>query len=105
MVLRKRGNILVGSVFLASAIIVILITLTVRFFKTGWINFFETDVTFGQIALCFAGLVTVLAIIFHFTSGNYVGDRLEGTWRAPCIQESITFNSDRFTRGRETEYF
>jgi len=50
-------------------------------------------------AFIVAGTITFIYIIFQFISGNYIGERLEGTWRAACIQDEITFEGSSFTRG------
>ena len=49
--------------------------------------------------------ITFIYIIFHFLSGNHIGERLEGTWRAVCIRDEITFEGNTFTRGREAGEF
>jgi hypothetical protein len=56
-------------------------------------------------AFVLAGFVTFIVIIFHFLSGNYIGDRIQGTWRAVCTREEITFAGNTFTRGRENGEF
>jgi len=62
-------------------------------------------VKIARNAFIVGGFITFIYIIFHFFSGNYIGDRLEGTWRAVCIQEEITFEGNSFVRGREAGEF
>jgi len=56
-------------------------------------------------AIILSALIALVGIFFHFISGNYVGNRLEGTWRAICTRDEITFTGDTFDRGRETGVF
>jgi len=49
--------------------------------------------------------IAFIFMLFHFFSGNYIGDRLEGTWRAVCIRDEITFEGTSFIRGREAGEF
>jgi len=56
-------------------------------------------------AIIIGGFITFVCIMIHFLSGDYIGERLDGTWRAACIQDEITFYGDSFTRGRETGEF
>jgi hypothetical protein len=56
-------------------------------------------------AFVVAGTITFIYIIFHFFSGNYMGDRLEGTWRAVCTQDTIIFKGDTFIRGQTSGEF
>jgi len=65
----------------------------------------DYKIIFFKNALILATLIVLLGIISHFFSGNYTENRLEGTWRAPCIQETITFCGNTYIRGRETGEF
>ena len=65
----------------------------------------DCKIIFLRNALIFATLIALIGIISNFASGNYIGDRLDGTWCAPCIQETITFYGNTFIRGRETGEF
>jgi len=52
-------------------------------------------------AFILAGFITFIYIVFYFFNGNYIGNRLDGTWRAVCIQDEITFDGNSFIRGQE----
>jgi len=56
-------------------------------------------------AIIIGGIITFVFIILHFTSGRYIGERLEGTWRAACVHSEIIFNGNTFIRGREVGEF
>jgi hypothetical protein len=56
-------------------------------------------------AIIFAAVITFIGIMLYFFSGNYIGDRLEGTWRAVCINDEITFSGNTFARRREAGEF
>jgi hypothetical protein len=56
-------------------------------------------------AFIVGAFITFVGITIHFLSGNYIGERLDGTWRAVCIQDEITFDGASFTRGQETGKF
>ena len=56
-------------------------------------------------AIILGALIAFCGILFHFISGNYIGESLEGTWRAICIHDEITFAGSSFTHGRRTGEF
>jgi hypothetical protein len=56
-------------------------------------------------AIIIGAVITFIGIMFHFFSGNYIGNRLEGTWRAVCIHDEITFAGDGFIHGRDAGDF
>ena len=56
-------------------------------------------------AIILGAFITLIGIFVHFFSGSYIGERLEGTWRAVCIHDEITFSGDIFTRGQSTGEF
>jgi hypothetical protein len=51
------------------------------------------------------GLIAFVVILTLFITKKCEQERLEGTWRAVCIREEITFDGSSFIRGRETGDF
>jgi len=56
-------------------------------------------------AIILGAFITLIGIFVHFYTGSYIGERLEGTWRAVCIHDEITFIGNYFIRGREIGEF
>lgn len=56
-------------------------------------------------AFLISAIITLIYIVPHFFSGNYIRERLEGTWRATCIQEEIIFTGNTYIRGQESGEF
>lgn len=51
------------------------------------------------------GLIAFVVILVLFITKKCEQGGLEGTWRAACIREEITFDGGSFIRGRETGNF
>jgi len=58
-----------------------------------------------KLSFALAVLIVLVYIIFLFWSGNYMYERVQGTWRAACIQDEIIFVERTFVRGRESGNF
>lgn len=65
----------------------------------------ERKVTYIKNALVLGTLIAFAYLVFYFFSGNHIGERLEGTWRAVCARDEITFSGNAFTRGSENGEF
>jgi len=58
-----------------------------------------------QKAFILGAVITFIYLLFNFFSGSYVRERLDGTWKAICIQDELTFMGSTYTRGRESGEF
>ena len=60
---------------------------------------------FIRNAVALAGIIVFIYILFLFHGGSRRVESIQGTWRAICMQDEITFTNKDYTRNGETREF